>query len=311
MRLAKKATWVTLKTTHQGIIYTLPSVSKFTIYSLFSTLISKIIETYNTHNQKKKILFLGLNIALLICSSNKLNAQYSEVLRSGRPGQSIGAFTVGDDILQFQQGFEYNSFTNSSYTPFGFTGVNIIRFGILETLEISTLIDYQYHEKKFETETTYQSGIRNLQLGFRYHINDQKGWMPATAFQMRLKMPGISKDYESKYIAPIMVFVANWGLPKKMSIATNWVLAYNGNDAIPTGKYVLHFGFPIYKKLKGFIENYGQLKESVFESRFDGGFAYLINNNIQLDLYGGYGNNNGVQDYFVNTGISWRIVKFR
>jgi len=311
MQPTKKATWVIPENTHQGLIYTLLPFSKFAIHSFLADLILKIIGVCHAHNQKKSFLLLGLNMTFLILSSNKLNAQYSDVLRTGRPGQAIGAFTVGNNILQFQQGFDFSSFSNSSYIPFRFTNVHIIRFGILESVEISTLIDYQYNEKRFETETTYQSGIRNLQLGFRFHINDQKRWMPATAFQMRLKMPGISKDYESKYVAPIMIFVANWGLPKKMSVATNWVLSYSGNDAIPTGKYVLHFGFPIYKNLKGFTENYGQLKESVFETRFDGGFAYLVNNNVQLDLYGGYGSNNGIQDYFINTGISWRINEFR
>jgi hypothetical protein len=307
----KKATWASYGSKLHGANNKLFHFSKIIASSLLATLVLKIKEIYNTQNQKRILILLLLNIVFLISPSNKLYAQYGDVLRTGRPGQAIGAYTVGNNILQYQHGFEYNSYTNSSYSPYGFNTTQIIRFGILEALEISTLIEYQYQEQKFETETTYQSGIKNLQLGFRFHINDQKGWVPATAFQMRLKMPSISKDYESKYLAPIMIFVTNWGLPKKMNIATNWVLSYNGNDAIPTGKYVVHFGFPIYNKLKGFTENYGQLKGSVFETRFDGGFAYLINNNFQLDLYGGYGSNNGVQDYFVNTGISWRIVNFR
>jgi len=30
---------------------------------------------------------------------------------------------------------------------------------------------------------------------------------------------------------------------------------------------------------------------------------------LQLDLYGGYGNNYGVSDYFISTGVSWRTRK--
>jgi hypothetical protein len=62
-----------------------------------------------------------------------------------------------------------------------------------------------------------------------------------------------------------MVFVANFRLPKNMSVASNWVLSYNGNDSYTIGKYVLNFGFPIYKKLSGFVENYGQVNQSVFQ----------------------------------------------
>jgi hypothetical protein len=105
--------------------------------------------------------------------------------------------------------------------------------------------------------------------------------------------------------------VANWNLPKNMSIASNWILSYNGNDANPTGKYVLNFGFPIYQKLSGFIESYGQINNNIFQTRFDTGFAYLVNNNFQLDISSGFGNNQNVTDYFISTGISWRVLNFR
>ncbi|MEN9599469.1 MAG: hypothetical protein RL596_1788 [Bacteroidota bacterium] len=237
--------------------------------------------------------------------------QYYKIIRTGRPGQAIGAFTVGKHVLQLQQGLDYYSVADTKFPPKGFVSNNVIRYGILETVELSALIEYQSEKTKFDTNSISQSGLSNLHLGFRIHITDQKGWIPTTGFQMRLKMPEISKDFGARQLATVMVFVANWSLPKNMSIMSNWILSYNGNDSYPTGKYVLNFGFPIYNQLSGFIENYGQINRGVFQSRFDGGFAYLINNNVQLDLSTGYGHNQGIQDYFVSTGISWRIVGFR
>lgn len=248
---------------------------------------------------------------LLFIISQSAFGQFSETIRTGRPGQAIGAFTVGKNILQFQQGLDYYSFADTKYPPIGFLSNNVVRFGILETVELSALFDYQYENTKFDTNSISLSGISNLHLGFRVHLNDQKRWIPTTGFQMRLKMPNISNDFGSNQLAAVMVFVANWSLPKSMSLGTNWILNYNGNDHFPTGKYVINFGFPIYKKWTGFIENYGQVRQNVFQTRFDGGFAYLINNNIQLDLSTGYGNNQNVQDYFVSTGVSWRITNFR
>lgn len=248
---------------------------------------------------------------LLLFISQTAFGQFNETIRTGRPGQAIGAFTVGKNILQFQQGLDYYSFADTKFPPRGFVSNNVVRFGILETVELSALIDYQYENTKFDTNSVSLSGLSNLHFGFRLHINDQKGWIPTTGFQMRLKIPKVSNDFGSTQLATVMVFVANWSLPKSMSIATNWILSYNGNDHYPTGKYVLNFGFPIYKKWSGFIENYGQVRQNIFQTRFDGGFAYLINNNMQLDLSAGYGNNQSVQDYFLSTGISWRITNFR
>ncbi len=253
----------------------------------------------------------ALIISVLVFASQVLHGQYNESIRTGRPGQAIGAFTVGKNILQFQQGIDFVSFTNPLYTPLGVTSNNVVRFGILEAFEISALVDYQYDRQSYETETEIQSGLSNLHLGFRAHINDQNGWIPSTAVQLRLKMTCLSEEYQINHMAPAMVLVAGWGLPQDLSITTNWILTYSGNDPVPTGKYVLNFAFPVYKKLSGFIENYGQVRGSVFQTRFDGGLAYLVNNNFQLDLAAGFGSNQEVRDYFVSTGISWRIASFR
>lgn len=252
-----------------------------------------------------------IKILIFIFISQTAFAQFNETIRTGRPGQAIGAFTVGKNILQFQQGLDYYSLANIKYPPRGFVSNNVVRFGILETFELSALVDYQYEQTKTDSIAISRTGLSNLHFGFRVHINDQNGWIPTTGFQMRLKIPQVSKDFGANQLATVMVFVANWALPKNMSLATNWILSYNGNDHYPTGKYVINFGFPIYKKWSGFFENYGQINQSIFQTRFDGGFAYLVNNNLQLDLSAGYGNNLNIQDYFVSTGISWRITNFR
>lgn len=237
--------------------------------------------------------------------------QFKEIILTGRPGQAIGAFTVGKNILQFQQGLDYFSTEDSDFSANGFVSNNIIRFGVLETLEISALIDFKYEHRELETSSISLSGLSNLHLGFRVHINDQVGWVPTTGFQMRLKIPKISNDFGSDQLATVMVFVANWKLPKSMGLGTNWILSYNGNDHYPTGKYVLNFNFPIHSNFSGFIENYGEVRNKIFQTRYDGGFAYLINNNVQLDLSAGYGYNQNIKDYFVSAGISWRITSFR
>ncbi|MDZ4667843.1 MAG: transporter [bacterium] len=245
-----------------------------------------------------------LTISVFFLNLSFLFAQYNETIRTGRPGQAIGAFTVGKNILQFQQGVDYNSYLTSQNKTNIYVSNNVIRYGIMETVELSALIDYQNLRNKSDSVQTELKGLSNLHLGFRVHVNNKNGWVPTTGFQMRVKMPNVSRDFGASKPATVMVFVANWSLPKSMSLASNWILSYNGNNPNATGKYVINLGFPIHKKLSGFIENYGQLSGGEFQQRFDGGFAYLLNNNVQLDLSAGYGNNKGIQDYFVSTGIS-------
>jgi hypothetical protein len=49
-----------------------------------------------------------------------------------------------------------------------------------------------------------------------------------------------------------------------MSLTGNLILDFDGNDFTPIGGYVAKFGFPIYKKLSGFVENYGSISKGRF-----------------------------------------------
>jgi hypothetical protein len=250
-------------------------------------------------------------VLLTAAMSSSAYAQFNETIQSDRPGQAIGAFTVGKNTLQLQQGVDYNSFADRANAPKTIVSNNVIRFGIRETIELSALIDYQYDKQKIANKQIEQSGFSNLHLGFKVHLTQQKGILPNFGFQLRLRVPQVSKAYGIQNLASEMSFVANWSLNKNYSLSNILVLSYNGNHTKPTGKYVLNFGFTIYQKLSGFIENYGQLYLSNFETRFDGGIAYLLHNNIQLDLAAGYGSNNKIKDYFISTGISWRILSLQ
>lgn len=246
----------------------------------------------------------GLTLLLIILIP-QLKAQYNKTIRTGRPGQAIGPFTVGKNILQFQQGLEYDN-NNTDQTNSSYMTNHVVRIGITEIIELSALLNYRSDKYSLNDTLYSSSGLSVIQIGFRVHLSDQKGLRPASGFQARLKMPDVSKTYGAPFIAPILIYVAVWKLPKSTSIISNYILTYNGYNALPTGKYVLNFGFPIHKNLSGFVENYGQYRGDTFETRFDGGLAWLLNNNVQFDLSAGYGVNS-VTDYFISGGISWRL----
>lgn len=57
----------------------------------------------------KKILIL----LLLIFVPSLMLGQYAENIRTGRPGQSIGAFTLGSKVFQVQSAVNYNGFEDA------------------------------------------------------------------------------------------------------------------------------------------------------------------------------------------------------
>ncbi len=72
--------------------------------------------------------------------------------------------------------------------------------------------------------------------------------------------------------------------------------------------YSTALGFGITEKLGGFVELFGSFRNSISPEHFlDGGFTYLVSNDIQLDLSAGTRIFFEDTNWFVNGGLSIRI----
>lgn len=231
-------------------------------------------------------------------------SQLTSNIQTDRPGQAINPNTVGKGMFQMQQGFDYFGIKEKAIISNGFATEQVVKYGVFQNLELSALFVFQYNKSM---PSLVSQGVSALHLGFRIHLSDQNKAMPSSGFQLRIKVPKISKDFGQKYVTPQAIYSFTYSLPKDMSLTGNLILDFDGKDFTPIGGYVANFGFPIYKELSGFVENYGSISRGEFTTKFDGGFAYLINSNIQLDLTGGGAKNHGSTDYFVSLGISWRV----
>lgn len=250
----------------------------------------------------------GLPILICLLAFEVAYCQYNETIRSGRPGQSIGPFTVGKGIFQIQSGIDVNGFKLESgdVKGNGFIFDNVFRYGIAERWEVSALIDYAHETIKANGDETRLNGLAALDVGGRYHVYSGKGLIPSIGLQARFRIPVLSDDYEIDHLAPRFLIVTSQQLSETFTLVTNWGGRWNGNESQGTVFYTINVSFPIVGKLSGFIENYGFITDGDFDTRFDGGFAFLCNNDLQLDILGGAGNNEDVSDYFVGVGVSWR-----
>ena len=257
----------------------------------------------------KKILIAIIAIVL----SNGIYAQFNENIQTGRPGQAIGPLTVGRYVFQVQSGFDFGGFKEKNID---FKGNNIlpntvVRFGITRHFELNTTWEYRRDRFTIKDSAYSFSGLSNLSVGTRINLYEGKKNIPAIGLQVHLKMPNLSNDYMQEYLAPKIILVATQSFNDKFSATLNLGADYNGNDAQPTGLYVANFGYSISPKVAIFVENYGNFTRSDFEHRWDTGLAWLLNNHLQLDAYGGVGYNNGRTDYFGSVGFSWRTVVLR
>lgn len=156
---------------------------------------------------------------------------------------------------------------------------------------------------------TDQKGLSAFDTGMRYHIYSGKGLIPNVSFQIRMRLPMLSNAYQIDDIAPRFIVVISQKLSNTFNLITNWGATWNGVDSKPLGTYVVNLSFPFNNRFGSFVETFGGYGRGNFLINFDTGLAWLLTPDLQLDLYSGYGNNYGINDYFVNTGVSWRTTK--
>jgi hypothetical protein len=252
---------------------------------------------------KLKRFFIAVFTFFLI---NSAFSQYNETIRTGRPGQAIGPFTVGARVFQIQAGLDYAEISKNEYllsqTLFG---GSVFRMGLTEHFELGASVAY-LNDKRYDATTL--NGIAVLSLAMRNNIYVGKGLIPSVGVQLNIGLPYLSKDYNSEYIRPRITVMTAQRMGSKLGFITNWGGYWNGNDARPIGFYVLNLSYDITAKWSVFIEHFATIINGDWRGNVDGGAAFLVNNDLQLDLSAGYGQNETInKDWFVSMGLSWRV----
>lgn len=256
----------------------------------------------------KKIIITSF----LLSFYNITSAQFSETISSDRPGQAFGPNSVGKFILQTQTGIDFGGYKfdkntyGSSYTPNTF-----IKYGVTEKIDIHT--SWAYNQQKsydYGFNSSY-SGLSYSSVGTRLNVMESDGNKPALGVFASVKLPILAQAYNFNNIAPQALIILGNSITENLNYTINLGLDFDGNGNSPIGLYVANVGYSLSSSLFCFVENYGNFGNGFFQHRFDGGIGYQANKNLQLDVYGGLGNNDEITDYFSSIGISWRFTSIR
>ena len=256
----------------------------------------------------KKSLFLFFILAFLQFQSTY--AQYGPSLVSGRPGNANGAGTVGKGILQFQAGLQYagtTSIFDSTKYDTEFSENLVVRFGLSERFEVSTVLNHI-------TTSTYApfgedvkaSGFTTTMLRARYRpLNN-------LAIQVAMNIPVLGNDFERNSVLPQLRVMYNTNFSESLSLTTNLGAQWIAPKENPIGFYVFSFSANLPFDLSLILESYGNFDQMGVRNFYDIGLAYFFKPDLMFDLNAGWGENFGIESYFVTTGFSYRIkTKYR
>lgn len=262
-----------------------------------------------------------LTIIATMLSTAFVWAQESTPFNSSRPGQAFTPLTVGKSSIQLQSGFSvsdiWDQFDDGS-TALYFSALgnnNTFRYGLSDKVELRAEVNStrQYENFLENGAGGSASGATWMTIGSRILLsaNDEKSQY--LSIQSSLTIPLWERaallsepDLLQLLLAYSRPFLTKATLTANLSVSTSDFFRENQVG------YVLNVAFPISKKLGGFVEHYGSLTAETLLPSWDAGLAFMLKPDLQLDLSAGFGEVDtnvilGMQQWFVDTGISWRI----
>ncbi len=273
------------------------------------------------------------SLAFLLILPAVMTAQFTDVINSNRPGESMAAFSVGKTVFQTEFGFsgvkEKNSLEGYNANTYG--ADLTLRYGaFFEQLEF--IFDAQYNTEKYVSPPINQSrsGFRKASLGAKFLIFDPNksfkepnlySWVANHKFDWHMLVPAVGVYAGANFNLSDNKF-SRPGIPKDKSLSPKlMVLTQNqfgryvlvGNvmlDNYPSDNQSINYvvtltrGFNQY--WSGFIENQGFFGDYYTDAYVRGGAARLIKQNLQVDASIGVNVKNAPSKLFGGIGVSWR-----
>lgn len=241
-----------------------------------------------------------------------------EPLVTDRPDFTEASSTVGYGRLQIEMGYTY--FYNRDGTASVATQTfpeTLFRIGLFrewfELRIVYTAIDQQTSANFIRAGET---GSDDLQVGCKIALTEQCGCLPEMAIIPQIFVPVGSDAFTNDEVLPGLNWVYSWDITDRFGVAGST----QGNRVRDdSGHYHLELaqsataGVSITERLGGYAEWFAFFPHGAVDLGakpahfFNGGFTYLVNNDLQLDARAGLGLNDAADDYFVGAGLSKRF----
>ncbi len=232
-----------------------------------------------------------------------VHVQAQTPIQTDRPDQTECPFITPQGFIQVENGVSYENIDrdNKSIT----VPTMLWKYGINQHVECRLITELN----SIKSFTNNVSGLVPVTIGFKVRVFEEKGLIPATAFIGHLSIPNAASDkFKASYYAPSFRFNMQHTLSNKISLAYNLGAEYDGETPEPSFIYTLTSGLSITEKLGAYIELYGFApQKQTADHRADGGFTYLINNNVMIDISGGIGITSNAPQNYIALGFSFRF----
>lgn len=163
------------------------------------------------------------------------------------------------------------------------------------------------------------SGLGDAELGFKYRVATARGWAPEVALIGAVSVPTGSTGVTSGRLDPSFLLTLSRPLGDRWSVGSNLGSSWTTTDAsgsrttVVDLTYTLTLGAGLLERIGMFAETFGsaRVQGGTASLTVDGGFTWLVRDNLQLDLSAGRGIDGGgaVGHWLVAAGAAVRFPR--
>ncbi|MGK9476964.1 transporter [Melioribacter sp. OK-6-Me] len=218
-----------------------------------------------------------------------------------RPDFTESAFTLPFSSVQFEGGISLD--INNNIKNITFPSL-LTRIALHRSLEVRLgFTGWTYSEEKSKT---YLNDLI-LEAKYQLSINPE---LPA-AILLVSKLPTGSEEISVENPEYGIKLAASHPINNYFTLSSNLgaISVVGSNDQRELlYLFSLSMGFAITDNTGWFLEFFSLMPDKhEWQPSIDSGFTYLIGNNLQLDLFAGFGLNNFTSDLFAGLGISYNM----
>lgn len=251
------------------------------------------------------LVHVGLGVTLMILPI-VLSGQFAERIRTARPSVTMGTYTIGKQVLQWQMGMRWQDLQADQFDHNIFLSRNVIRWGFLEHWELNGVINYQRDRDELTQDRQLRHGIKTVRIGLRHNLFEKAGFLKAAAIQGRLWLPFTHHDYQQKQLGGRVMASVSYRLLGQLQLITNGGWRWTGQvPSRPISFFSLRFSHPLGRKLSLVADYFSGFQ--AFEPDYAIGMGYFINSAWKLDIAVGCLGESLTRHRYVEIGWATRI----
>jgi len=228
-----------------------------------------------------------------------------------RPDFTEASSTVGLGVVQCETGYTY---VHDGDTDTHSWGEPLVRVGLLANwLEFRIAA---FPKSVSETDLTTRrvhTGIEDLYLGVKSALTPQASYLPEVAVVFQMTVPTGSAGFSDDRVLPGGNLLYSWDLTDDISLGgSTQVNSCIDDNGTGYGEWVQSavLGYGLTRNLGMYGEWYSfhsnGFGHGETQHYLNGGFAFLVTEDVQCDIRGGKGINNEAEDLFLGIGFSYR-----